>query len=396
MATGADVLNQLYGGGDSTPVSATQPTPAAPSSGPRGAQVLADLYGDTAQNATNKQGAPNDEKPFSISSFVLNHPETLIGGGAALAGLAPTVARAAIHSVLGNGKNYSVQQNIARDAAKFNAIKAQYPEPFNNAFGGDGPAINAANPVAATTDPSLLKYTKSQVLNPTLSTDDLASLGANNASRVQSNIAALADMADRNARLAKGYAPTASGLYAPIDTSAPAAPVTSAAPLSSMVTRPVAPAVDPFANNPAAVQEMANAYRARVGLTNPAIYTSAKTYPEALGAAAALEDSKSMLGKGLAQVGRFVPAVAADALGAAGAGLSGYNVYKDLTAGNYGHAAVDTLSGLGGLAALLTESPAVAVGGLAAGIPAALMGMYDYQNQANTPTVQQGLQNPAQ
>ena len=390
MATGADVLNQLYGGDDSAPVSAA-PTPPATVTGPRGAQVLNDLYSNSPNSAQTPAVAQTNKEPASISSFVVQHPETLIGGAAALAGLAPTVARAAIHSVLGNGKSYSTQQNIARDAAKFNALRAQYAGPYADAINSGGPAINAASPA----DPSLLKYTKSQVLSPVLSVEDLNAVGANNAHRVQSNIDALADAADRNARFSKGFAETPSGLYAPLDTSIPqAAPPTS--PLRAMDSRPAAPAIDPFANNPGAIQEAADAYRSRVGMTNPDIYTSAKTYPQALGAAAALEDSKSMLGRGLSQVGRYIPASVADALGAAGAGVSGYNTYKDIRAGNYGHAAVDAVSGLGGLAALLTESPAVAVGGLAAGIPAALMAMYDYQNQPGVHTVQQGVQQPPQ
>jgi hypothetical protein len=131
-------------------------------------------------------------------------------------------------------------------------------------------------------------------------------------------------------------------------------------------------------------------------MTNPDVYAAARTYPEALGTAAALEDSRSALGRVFSQAGRFVPAAVADTLGAAGAGMSGYNAYEDLRAGNYGHAAVDTLSGLGGLLAVLAESPAIATGGLALGIPAALTAMYDYQNSANMPTIGQGLQNPAQ
>jgi hypothetical protein len=375
--------------------------PAAPSTGHRGAQVLDSLYGDTSPGTTANGGDTTAQKPFSISSFVMNHPETLIGGGAAALGLVPSAGGALIRSLRGSGKTYSTQQNIARDAAKFKAIRAQYPEPFNDEISGIGPAINAATPVEVPKEPSLVRYTKSQVLSPALSSDDLAALGANNASRVQRNIAELADVADRNARLSKGYATTPSGLYAPLDLSVPSAPVVPpvappVAPLSAMATRPVTPAISAFTNNPDAVREMAQAYRARVGMTNPDVYTAARTYPEAVGTAAALEDSRSALGRVLSQAGRFVPAAVADTLGAAGAGMSGYNTYKDLRAGNYGHAAVDTLSGLGGLAAVLTESPAIAAGGLALGIPAALMGMYDYQNSANTPTMQQGLQNPAQ
>jgi hypothetical protein len=355
------------------------------------------LYGDTSPGTTANGGDTTAQKPFSIASFVMNHPETVIGGGAAALGIVPSAGAALIRRLRGSGKIYAAQQNIARDAAKFNAIRAQYPEPFNDEISGIGPAINAATPVEVPKEPSLVRYTKSQVLSPALSSDDLALLGANNESRVQSNIGELADVADRNARFEKGYTTTPGGVYAPLDLSVPSAPVAPpVAPISAMATRPVTPAISAFTNNPDAVREMARAYRARVGMTNPDVYTAARTYPEALGTAAALEDSRSALGRVLSQAGRFVPAAVADTLGAAGAGMSGYNTYKDLRAGNYGHAAVDTLSGLGGLAAVLTESPAIAAGGLALGIPAALMGMYDYQNSANTPTVQQGLQNPAQ
>jgi hypothetical protein len=132
---------------------------------------------------------------------------------------------------------------------------------------------------------------------------------------------------------------------------------------------------------------MRNFYATRKGMSSVSPYVNATTYPEELGTAAALEESKPVVGQILSQAGRYVPGLAADLLGGAGIGAGAYDTYNNLRKGNYIHAAASGAGAIGGLAALFTASPEMAATALALGIPSLAYGMQNYQSTHPIPPV---------
>lgn len=239
---------------------------------------------------------------------------------------------------------------------------------------------------APTKDPSLLKYTKTQVLDPTLTAADLGDFNANTASRVQQALPSLADRAARNAAVSQGYAQPGEGsLFLPSDLADQVvqAKAQHQAALEALNSLPPSePVVSPLA---AEAQRAKDAYTASVvspwkGTELPkASYWSELGDPgvaagKAQGALESLYPNPAM--RTAVKMATKLPTSVMPVIGGALTGLTAGQAVNDFQSGNYGRGAANALAALGDVL-MIPDNPVLPVAGAAMQIPALAYGAYD-------------------
>ncbi len=331
--------------------SAPAPAPALPPSAASVPAPQADPYANAIANVIGAQGdsVPSGE-PFG--AWVKAH--TLPELGAAY-GLLPGLPGAAIRGFEA-WRGMQSKTRSARAAFKASApyedLAAQAPAPAPVEPGLVDPHAVLDNTSPADeplADPSLVKYTKTQVLNPeALGRQDLEAVNARTASQVQQRLAEIADRAARNARLSRGYVTDpATGLQVPSSVAAsPPPPDLFAGLLDQGSTAPTA--AQQAATRAVAARETALAGPRR--LPAPSALDQMPV-PEAAGTAQGALESVygSPIMRNIARIGSHISPIATPLLGFMGAGANALDAYQSEHEGDTPSAIADTVGALGGM-----------------------------------------------
>lgn len=387
----AALVNAAQGWGQPSPQASVPATPAAAAP----AQATDPAYtalANAASNWTAQGPAPTSQTTDpgfagTAEQWVTQHLVPTIGGAAGAGMWMPLSLFRLAKKTAGMGNSPTANLQAAfRAAAQYPTLQAQNPPtPVEPSFGPVAPP--PARPAPQVQDPSLLKYTRTQVLNPqALSASDLGDFGATTASRVQQSLPAIADRASRNLQLSQGFAqPDASGLYLPSEIAQQAldAKAQQEAALHALSSLP--PSEPPAPTEAQVAQRAKQAYLDAKAEPWKGTGIPSKSYWSELGdpavaagrAQGALESAyPSTVGRMAARIGAALPTTAMPVVGGALSGLNAASALQDIHDKDWGRAVANGAAALGGLM-MIPDNPVTPVAGAALQIPALAYSAYD-------------------